>query len=251
MFIDTHCHLDRDFFKESDTVKVVERARKENVLIIVTNGTTIERNREALELAKRFKEVKAALGIHPSEIDKITDSEIDKEIEFIKANKDKIIGIGEVGLDFKEENIDKERQIKVFKKFIKLAREINKPIIVHSRKAEKECIELLEKENYDKVIMHCFSGKKQLYERIIDKKWLITIPASIKYNEQFKLIAESFPLELMLCETDAPFLHPDRGMNNEPKNVIEGYKKIAEIKKLKIEEVEKQIEHNFKKMFMK
>src|SRR3989344_5317072 len=249
MFIDLHCHLDSRFFPLNEVEKVVSRARKAGVEIILANGINVKENREVLKLSSRFEEIKACLGIHPTDIDKLTDAEIDKEIKFIEANKDKIIAIGEVGLDFKEEDIDKERQMKVFEKFVKLAIKLDKPIIVHSRKAERECIEILEKLKCGKVVMHCFSGRRSLFSRIIDNGWFVTIPASIKYNAQFQLLASLMPLDRIFCETDSPFLHPDKGEKNEPAFVVEGYKKIAEIKELSVGEVEKKIEKNFRKLF--
>ena len=249
MLIDLHCHLDSRFFPLNEVEKVVSRARKAGVEIILANGINVKENREVLELSSRFEEIKACLGIHPTDIDKLTDAEIDKEIKFIEANKDKIIAIGEVGLDFKEKGVDKKRQVKVFEKFVKLAIKLDKPIIVHSRKAERECIEILEKLKCGKVVMHCFSGRRSLFSRIIDNGWFVTIPASIKYNAQFQLLAQEMPLDRIFCETDSPFLHPDRKDKNEPCFVVEGYKKIAEIRELSLGEIEKKIEGNYKRLF--
>lgn len=246
-FIDIHCHIDR--YKEDEIKAIIKRARDAGVGIILNNGNSIETNKKNIELAKKYSEIKIAMGIHPTELKDLSENEIEKEIEFIKKNKDKIIGIGEVGMDLKESEVEAERQIEIFKKFVKLSIEINKPIIVHSRKAELKCIEILEQMNAKKVLMHCFSGKMSLLDRIQKNKWFISIPSSIKYNSQFQLIAEKMPIEQIFCETDAPFLHPDREMNNEPALVLEAYKKIAEIKKLKISEVEEDIFNNYQSLF--
>jgi TatD DNase family protein len=129
--------------------------------------------------------------------------------------------------------------------------EIDKPIVVHSRKAELKCIEILEQMNAKKVLMHCFSGKISLVGRIINSGWFISIPASIKYNSQFQLIAEKVPMGQLFCETDAPFLHPDKERDNEPALVLEAYKKIAEINHVSLEEIEEKIEKNYHRFFGK
>ena len=244
MYIDTHCHLDRT----KSLKKVVENARKARVGIMVSNGNDPKSNRKVLKMAEEFEEIKSALGFYPLDALEVKDSEIDKEIKFIKENKNSIVAIGEVGIDFKETRED-DKQKKNFQKFVDLAKEIDKVIIVHSRKAEEQCLEILEKSKMKKVIMHCFSGKKKYIERIKDNGWYITIPSSVKYNEQFQLFVEMMPIEYILCETDSPFLHPDRQEENEPANVVESYKKISKIKKIKLKEVEERVEKNFKKLF--
>jgi TatD family hydrolase len=126
---------------------------------------------------------------------------------------------------------------------------LDKPIIVHSRKAEKECIDILEKNKAKKVIMHCFNGNFNLIKRIIENKWIITIPTNVKHSQHFQKIIQDCPIDQLLCETDSPYLHPDKEYPNQPANVIESYKKIAEIKKIKLSDVESQLESNFNKLF--
>lgn len=247
VFVDVHCHLEAC----EDIEGAVRRAREAGVEIILTQGTSVDTNRRALELCLKYGIVKACLGIYPIDALKMSDSEIDKEIEFIRKNKSKISAIGEVGIDFKEstEKEGHERQKEIFSKFVKLSIEINKPIIVHSRKAELECIEILEKFGARKVIMHCFCGKFSLVERISKNNWFLSIPGNIKYSQQFQNIADKINIANLLCETDSPFLHPDKLDNNEPGNVIESYKKIAEIKKMKLEEVKDVIFENYHRLF--
>lgn len=245
MFIDVHCHLD----VLKDIPGSIEKAIKSNVKIILAHGVNSATNRKVLDLSSRFKEVKAALGIYPIDALKMSDEEIEQEIEFILKNKSRIAAIGEVGIDFKEDGDNKERQKRIFEKFIKLANELNKPIIVHSRKAEKECVEILENSNIKKVIMHCFSGKFSLVQRIIGNGWFLSIPTNVIYSEQFQENVRKIDIKNLLCETDAPYLHPQRKGENEPVNVIESYKKIAELKGLPLKEVEKRIEENYYSLF--
>ena len=203
-----------------------------------------------MELKIKFPEINICLGIYPIDALKLSELEIDKEIEFIRKNINNIIGIGEVGIDLKYAQPDLlEKQKKNLLKFGNLAKELNLPIIIHSRKAENECIELLEKLNYNKIIMHCFSGNMKLVGEIIKNNWHLSIPANVKYSEHFQMIIEITPIENLFCETDSPFLHPDKKFPNEPANVIESYKKISEIKKMPLAEVEKIIEENYKRLF--
>ena len=240
MFIDIHSHLDIC----KNIPKVIENAKSKNVKI-VSCGVDVKSNRKSLKLSA-LHNIGVCLGIYPVDALKLSEKEIDSEIEFIK--KQEIIGIGEVGLDLKYgNNIEKQKEI--LEKFVNLAKELNLPIIIHSRKAEKECVDLLEKLGYNKIIMHCFSGNLKLVKRIISNNWCLSIPAIIKHSEHFQKIVESTPLRNLFCETDSPFLHPDKEKNNEPINVLESYKKIAEIKKISLKETEEKIEENYNRFF--
>ncbi len=245
MFIDIHSHLDLC----KNIPNIIENARKLNVKIL-THGVNPLSNRKILELKNKFPEIEIALGIYPSDALKLLEKEILSEIEFIKKNKDKVIAIGEVGMDLKENSGETlETQKENLTKFVNLAKELDLPIIIHSRKAEKECVELLEKLDYNKIIMHCFSGNMKLVDRIIKNNWYLTAPTNVKSSEHFQKIIEKTPIEQLFCETDSPFLHPDKLPNNESANVIESYKKIAEIKKMPLNQVEKIIEGNYKRLF--
>jgi TatD DNase family protein len=245
MLIDCHCHL--ELLK--DINGVIERAREKRVGIIVYNSVNLETMRYALKLSEEYDEVKVALGIYPIDALKLGDKELDENIEFIRKNKDKIIAIGEIGIDLKE-NKDTEKQKINFIKFLKLAKELNLPVIIHSRKAENEVTDILEKENMKNVVMHCFNGNFRLIDKIVSNGWMLTIPTNVTYSEHFQKVIEKVDIKNLLCETDSPFLHFIKGeRNNEPANVVESYRKIAEIKKLDLDYVEKIIEENFNRLF--
>lgn len=244
VFIDIHSHIDI----LPNIPKVVEDAVNANVKIILASGLDKRTNRKTIEIASKYNEVKSCLGFYPTDALKLSDSEFKEELKFIKNNKP--CAISEVGLDLKENKEETlEKQKKRFSEFIKLSKKLDVPIIVHSRKAEKHAIDLLEKFDNKKIIMHCFSGNFKLVKRIINNKWFFTIPTNIKHSEHFQKIIELTPIQQLLCETDSPFLHPDKKRNNTPKNVVESYKKIAEIKRLPLKKVEKQIEKNYKSLF--
>ncbi len=246
-FIDVHCHLDLC----EDIDLVLKNAKRKKVRIIVTNGINPLNNKKVLELAYKYEKegVRVALGIYPIDSLPMGDKEINSEIDFIRINNEKISAIGEVGLDFKEDLSQREKQIKVFVRFIMLAAELNKPLIVHSRGAESQCIAMIERSGVKKVVMHHFSGDMNLVDKIAQNGWMLSIPSSIKYSEHFQNIVKRLDIENLLCETDAPFLHPDKSGHNEPANVIESYKKIAEIKNLSIEEVAGKIKDNYVRIF--
>lgn len=248
MLIDSHCHL--DYFSGEKLSEIISNARKTNTKIIVSNGTNPESNRKVLAISEKYPEVKCALGIYPIDALSFSDEEIDEEIKFIKKNKNKIAAIGEVGIDLKESS-DLKKQSENFTKFVRLSKELKKPIIIHSRKAEKEVIEILEKEKAKLVVMHCFCGNFKLVKRILDNNWKITIPTSATRSEHFQKIIELAPMQNLLCETDSPYLHPQKLDNNEPSNIIWSYKKIAEIKKVSLAEVKEKISENYFSIFGK
>ncbi len=251
MFIDVHCHLDM-LDKEGVPVgEAVLRARRAGVGVMVVNGVNPRHNRAILALAVNYPEVQAALGMYPLDALALTDAEIDDELNFLRRREKDFVAIGEIGLDLKEEalleNFSKQKEI--FEKFVKLAIEMNKPVIVHSRKAELQTIDLLEELGAKKVIMHCFSGKMKLVDRIVKNNWCLSIPANVSYSQQFQDVVKRVPIHNLLCETDSPYLHPNKEWPNEPANVLESYKKIAEIKKIELKEVAKIISDNYARVF--
>lgn len=251
MFVDVHCHLDKLIEEGVSAEAAIKNAKKNNVNAMVVNGTDHQQNKIILDLAKKHKEVLPALGIYPIDALKLTDKEIDEELDFIIKNKKLISAIGEVGLDQKEEELIKtiEKQKENLAKFIKLAIKLDKPVIIHSRKAELTTIELLEELKAKKVVMHCFSGKMSLVDRIVKNGWFLSIPANSHYSQQFQDVIKRVPIQNLLCETDTPYLHPLKEWPNEPANVIYSYKKIAEIKEITLKKAENKIEENFNKLF--
>lgn len=247
--------MDHPEFKD-DVEKIIERAKN---MIVVTSGISPCSNRMCLELAKKHKNVKAALGIYPpsqlkaelksGDIDwGIEDFNIDEELKWIEEqlNDPEVVAISEIGMDYSlGEKTDKKEQIEIFQKFLDLAKRTNKPIIVHSRKAEADIIEMIEKAGLKKVVMHCFCGKKKLVKRCQENGWYFSIPANVVRAQNFQQIVETSDINKILTETDAPYLSPFKGERNEPCNVIESIKKIAEIKGMLPEEVEKVIHKNY------
>ena len=272
MLIDIHCHLDHYYF-DKDRDKVVENARKNNLKVILTAGINPETNRKSLLLAEKYNIVKPCLGIYPVQtLQKEIESgdyplnenkfDIDREISLIQKNNGRISAIGEVGLDYSMGEGPKAQK-ELFQKMISLAEKMDKPIIVHSRKAEPDAVEILQSSKLKKVIMHCFCGKKRLVNKIIDNGWFLTVPTSIMKSRQFQENALLCPITQLFCETDAPYLSPYKeaaslkkrnapGLmenRNEPAFIIESYRKIAEIKGMDLNEVINNIWMNWQRAF--
>jgi TatD DNase family protein len=250
MFIDCHCHL--DYFNEKELDEIISDCRKKDVKLIITNGTNPKTNRRALEISEEYPEVRLALGLYPLEALGMNWRQVEREFKFIKENSDKLIAIGEIGMDFKDSTEkEKELQKKVFKNILLIARKLDIPVLIHSRKAEEECIKILEKLRIKKVMMHCFSGRKNLITRVVENGWYLSIPTCVTKSEHFQNMIKIVPVDNLLCETDSPFMHPEKSGDNNPSNVVESYKKISEIKSLGLKEVEEKIEKNFEKLFAK
>jgi TatD DNase family protein len=187
LLVDVHAHLDMKEF-DCDLDDVIERAEKAGIKAIITNGINHESNLRAIKISEKYNIVKAAIGLYPEYVNEMSDKEIDDEIKFIEKNKNKIIAIGEIGLDFKycDDEKQKQKQINTFKKIITLAKKIKKPMIIHTRKAEQQTIEILEQEKAENVVLHCFSGKIKLIKKAAELKYFFSVPANIVRSEQFQ-----------------------------------------------------------------
>ncbi|MBD3361250.1 hypothetical protein GF358_00500 [Candidatus Woesearchaeota archaeon] len=260
--VDIHCHLNHDRFKD-DLDEVVENAKKAGVKVIITSGVNVPTNREVLKLAEKYDIVKCTLGIYPIDalniqIDALDEVgltrqaepfDVDKELEFIRKNKSKIVGIGECGMDFKYLKDHEKQQRTNFQKVIDTAEKIKKPIIVHTRSAELACVEMLESSNLKKVILHSFGGRKSVIKRAADLGYSFSIPPVIKRLQHFETVTSLVNINKLLTETDAPWLSPVKLQRNEPANVVWSIKKIAEIKKFNEQETADSIFLNYQRMF--
>ncbi|MBS3112280.1 TatD family hydrolase [Candidatus Woesearchaeota archaeon] len=262
MLVDVHAHLNHKAF-ENKLDQVIERAEKKGVKSIICSGINTPTNKEVLELSKKYKIIHASAGIYP--IDALGDQKppedegltynkgpinLEKEFKFIKENKKNFIAIGEVGLD-QLEKIHLEEQKKIFQQIIEFSKEIKKPLVIHSRKAEKECIELLEKNNCKKVNLHCFTGKLKLAKKAEELGFYFSIPAICVRLQHFQEIIRRTNINNLLTETDAPYLTPEIGRSSEPKDVLETIRIISKIKNLDLEETKKIIFKNYQDLFLK
>lgn len=259
MLIDTHCHLTHQLFND-DLDKVIQRAKKAGFKAILVSGINPPTNREVLELVKKYPLCKASLGIYPIDALGLAPDEsgltrhagkidIDAEFEFFNKHKDEITSVGEVGMDYKFGADYKDQQKKNFQKIIDHTEKLNKPMIVHTRKAEEDCVTLLETSKLKSVILHSFEARKSLIRRAADNGFYFSVPTVVVRAQQFQTLVEIVPLTQIFTETDAPWLSPFKDKRNEPAFITESIKKIAEIKHLSEKEVAEQIFKNFTNVF--
>ena len=235
--IDVHCHLEqKDYEKDRD--EVVEKC-KEKLKAVITCCCHPDDFDLTMELVEKYKNfVFATVSIHPEYIKEIEQLKVDEFFKKIEENKEKIIGIGETGLDFIiEEPGWREKQKELFIRFIDLAKRLNLPLVIHARKAFSEAIEILEKSGAKKVLMHFFTAK-ELLPKIIKNNWSISVNTTLLNSKKIKKIVRELPIEKIMTETDSPWLGLN-GRRNDPTSVKVVVEKIAEIKKVNFEEVDK------------
>jgi TatD DNase family protein len=251
LLVDVHAHMEH----YENVQEVLSKC--EDVKVIIASGIDYESNRKVLQMASEFSQIKASIGIYPVEVlkeekklcgEKFVEFDVDSEIEFIKKHKDEIIAIGEIGMDDYHLPDRLEEQEKHFRRMLDLAKELNKPVIIHSRKAEERVISILEE--YDlKVLMHCFGGKKALVRRCVENGWSFSIPANVCRSDGFQMIVKLCPMHQLMTETDSPLMSPVKETVNYPCNVSYGVKEIAKIKDLDVNEVANMIFMNYQKFF--
>ncbi len=244
--VDVHAHL--ELIESSEIGVAVARAEEKGVKAIITNSVDAATIRKALQLQEEFGIVKAALGLYPIDAIKMADSDIDAELKFIEKNSGNFAAFGEIGLDYQETD-DRKMQQGIFEQQLLLAKKLGKPVIVHSRKAEKEVVETLIRCDSRKVILHAFHGSIRLVKAAVDSGFSFSIPSNVLRSSHFQKMAEVVPLQNLFTETDAPFLGPFAGGRSEPAYVEMGARKIAEIRKMSAEEVASQLYANYLEMF--
>lgn len=249
---DIHCHIyDKSFDKDRDAIII--RAKK--VLSGILNaGENPETNRKIIKLAEKHpKFCYVALGVHPTEIHKFEDKEIEEEIKWIK--KQRPVAISEIGLDYavlkalKLDEFAKMRQINWFERFLELADELKVPAVIHSRWATKQVVEILEELRPEKAVLHAFSGSLKEAERALKLGYKFSIGNTIVYAEQKQELVKHLPITALCLETDSPVLGPKPGERNEPANIPLVVKEIAKLKNISEAEVIKITNENVKKLF--
>ena len=252
MLFDTHVHLNAEQFND-DLQEVIDRAIAEGVTNMVVVGFDELTINKAIELAEKYDFIYASVGWHPVDAIDMTP----EHLEWLKelASHPKVVALGEMGLDYYWDKSPKEIQKEVFRKQIKLAKEVKLPIIIHNRDATADIVEILKEENAGEVggIMHCYSGSVETALECIDMNFYISLggPVTFKNAKKPKEVAESIPLDRLLVETDCPYLtpHPYRGKRNEPAYVKLVAEEIAGLKGVTFEEIAEATTKNAKKLF--
>lgn len=246
--IDVHCHLEQhDYDKDRD--EIIGRC-KQALDAVITSCAAPKDFELTMELVKRYKNfIFATVGIHPEYVKEISLKEVSEFLETIRKNKDNIVGIGEIGLDYwwVKESEWQARQRELFAQLIRFAKELKKPIVIHSRDAHEDTIKILEQEGAKNVNMHMF-GANSLTKRVVDNGWLVSLNTIVLRSKKHKKVARDVPIERLMLETDAPWLST-KGGRNEPTSVAEVAREIAEIKKMDIEEVKRTTTDNAIRFF--
>jgi len=230
--VDAHCHIDFEQYDE-DREEVIDEA-KEKLEFIVNAGSNFENNREVMDLSMEHEDfILPNLGLHPTYTDSFD------ELDDIKAQirEEMPPAVGEIGLDHHHvsEKQVRERQEKIFREMLELAEELNLPVVVHSRDAERKTIDILKEYALPDVMVHCFNGKPKLAEEAVEEGMTIGVTTQVLYSNRVQEIVKALNVDDILLETDSPFLY--RGERNSPVKVLESAEKVAEIKNVDEEEV--------------
>lgn len=247
MFTDTHCHLYKEYYEDFE--EIINKIKNSETNRVINNGCDKKSNIEVLDLLGKYDFMYGAIGIHPESADTYTEEDLKYVEEHI--NDSKVVAIGEIGLDYywTKENIEKQKEL--FQYQLKLAEKVDKPVIIHSRDATQDTIDILGKYNVRGVI-HSFSGSYETACIYIKMGFLLGINGVITFkNCKLKDVIEKIGLENIVLETDAPYLTPVpyRGKRNDSSHIIDIAKYICEIKGCSLEELEKETNANIRRCF--
>jgi TatD DNase family protein len=257
MFVDSHAHIDGPEF-DIDREDVIQRAHAAGVSRILNVGTGDPHSdafERAIRLGQSQPSIYTAIGTHPHDA-RLYDDAAEEKIKTLIQSGERVVAWGEIGLDFHYDNSPRDVQVAVFKRQLHAAREFNLPVIVHTREAEAETIDLL-KTDYDgasrRGVFHCFSGSEDLARRAIEIGFMISFSGIVTFKkaEQLRNVARQVPLDRLLIETDCPYLTPvpHRGKRNEPAYVVEVARCLAGLHGLEIDELAHITTENFMRFF--
>ena len=234
MFIDTHCHIFKEYY---DNITEVINEMKDNIMIV--SGYNSSSNKEVIELVNKYPNVYGTIGLHPEEVNNISENSFDFIIENI--NNPKIVGIGEIGLDYHYVSDNKELQKDIFIKQMNIARKYNKTVVIHSRDAILDTVNIIKEYQDLKIVMHCYSSSLEVARDLIKMNVKLGIGGVVTFKNGVKLkeVVQNVPIENLLLETDSPYMSPEplRGKQNKPYNCYLIAKKIAELKGISLESV--------------
>lgn len=249
MLVDTHAHLDA--FSLQEVKEVIERAVQAGVEWIVAVGCDMLTGQLAIDLARDYRGIFATVGLHPHQAENFDRTTFQSLKRLARAEK--VVGVGECGLDFYRHHSSVKKQLAAFEKQIELALELDLPLIVHCRDAFEETLTLLQKAKLDKLVIHCFSGSIELARQFIKLGAYISLagPVTFKNAKKSVEVAQRVQIEKLLIETDAPYLtpYPYRGKRNEPAFLPLIARKIAKIRGISLETVAKATTENANRVF--
>ncbi len=253
-FVDSHAHIDGEEY-DDDRDEVIERARAAGVRAILNVGTGDPHGgslARAIKLAESYKDVYAAVGVHPHDA-RLFDTSAEKHLAHLLRSSERIVALGEIGLDYHYDNSPRETQRAVFARQLQMAREMNLPVIIHTREAEEDTIEILRAEWSSGAetggVLHCFSGTIEMAESVMEMNFMISFAGNITFKNAAPLrdVARQIPLDRLLIETDCPYLTPVPfgGRRNEPAHVVETVRCLAGLHEMSVQEIGRITTANF------
>ncbi|GEM79936.1 TatD family hydrolase [Vibrio superstes] len=255
MFVDSHCHLDKLNYQDLHTgvADVIAKAEEANVKQLLSVGVTLDAFPKMMELITPFPQVHASAGVHPLDVE----SAFDLEQLASFARHEKVVAIGETGLDFHYKPETKNLQIERFEQQVELAVEVNKPLIIHTRQARAETLEILRDGGAEKCggVIHCFTEDQAFAEAAMELGFYISVSGIVTFRQAIELkeVVKKLPLERLLIETDSPYLAPvpHRGKENQPAYVVEVASYIAQLKGISLGQVAEKTTQNFADLFLR
>ncbi len=247
MFIDTHCHISKEDYDDIDLV--IKENIDASVDKMIVSGCEDNAIEESIELSKKYDSIYLTIGYHPDQVNVVDDEKLDKLKELLKTPK--VVGVGEIGLDYHYGKEDKDKQIELFEKQLSIAEEFNLPVVIHSRDATEDTINTLKKFNV-KGIMHCFSGSVETAKIYVSMGFLLGIGGVVTFkNSNLYKVVEEVGLDNIVLETDAPYLAPTpyRGKQNSSKYIPIIAEKISEILGVSVDVVATKTTNNAIKLF--
>ncbi|MBS5788789.1 MAG: TatD family hydrolase [Clostridioides difficile] len=253
MLFDSHAHLNDERFDE-DRDELINSLKEKSVDLVVNPGADIETSKSAVELSKKYDFIYAAVGVHPHDVSDLDDTAIDT-LRNLAIENNKVVAIGEIGLDYYYDYSPRDSQKEWFKKQILLANELKLPIIIHDRDAHADTFDIIKEYKSDEIgcVLHCYSGSVELAREYIKLGCYISIPGTVTFKNSRKVreVAREIPLDRLFIETDSPYMAPEphRGKRNDPSLVAFVADKIAQEKGISYEEVCDKTKENAKKFF--
>ncbi len=247
---DTHAHYNDEKFK-NNMDNLLKKVHSEGVTNITNVGADLKESLESIELAKKYDFVYSSVGIHPFNVNNLEENWEEKLLNLAK--NEKVVAIGEAGLDYSEKNFSKEKQFEVFEKQLNLAEKLNLPAIIHSRDAEEDTLSIIENFPNVKGVIHCFSGDLKLAEKYVEMGWFIGFTGIVTFKnaDKTKKVAECMPLNNMVVETDCPYMAPEplRGKVCDSSMLKFIIQKIADLRNISYDEVMNKTFENALKLY--
>ncbi len=250
MFVDTHSHIQMQEY-ESDRAATMDRAQTAGISLMLAVGYHLEMSRLAVEAAQRYPQVYASVGIHPHDATQYDDA-AEKTLRTL-AKQPKVVAIGEAGLDFYRDRSPRAVQAEAFRCQIRLAKELDLPLIVHDRDAHQETMQMLDAEGSERVVLHCFSGDFGMADEAWRRGYYVSIAGPITYpkNEALRAVVRKAKTDCLLLETDCPYLPPQafRGQRSEPSHLLHTAQEVARLLNMPLDELGRLTTENARRLF--